>query len=443
VSLLFAGAFTFAAVVLLFTFNLSVHAYAERSVAAELRTEMDFLLRQVRPGDPDELTEMVVARQQNQSRHQYGYLLLDPNGRRIAGRLPIPPIPEGASEVLLAERPGRFEFIHVPTTIHILSKRLPDGSVLSVGRDTEALDELEELIDRWALGLCSAIAVLAVIVGYFQAAAFVRQLDRVVAATERIMDGRLDERLPQIGGGDEFERLSGSLNSMLERIELLMASVRQISTDVAHELRTPLTRLRQGLERSRAARTRKDVDAAIEDALGQLDGVMATFSAVLRIGQIEAGAARSRFRSVNLSVMVEEVAGAYHPAAEDRGKTLISAVADGVHVTGDRDLLAQALANLIENALIHSNDAPQINVALVRQGEMAVMSVSDSGPGVDPAEIPNISRRFYRVDASRSTPGAGLGLSLVTAIAELHHCHLQIENLSPGLCASIRMRMTA
>lgn len=439
VSLIFAAAFTFVAVVLLVAFNVSVHAYAQKSVDTELRTEMKFLVSEARAGDPDELTEMVVARQQNQSRHQYGYLLLDPTGRRIAGRLPLPPVTDGPSEVLMPEPVGQFEFIHVPTTIHILSRRLPDGSVLSVGRDTEALDELQELIDRGALACCSMIAVLAVIVGYFQAAAFVRQLDRVAAAAERIMDGRLDERLPQIGDGDEFARLSASLNSMLERIELLMASVRQISTDVAHELRTPLTRLRQGLERSRSERTRQEIDLAIDDALTQLDAVMATFSAVLRIGQIEAGAARSRFRPVNLSAMVEEITGAYRPAAEDRGKHLIAAVEDNVSVIGDRDLLAQALSNLIENALIHSGDARDINISLVREAEMVVLSVADTGPGVDVTEIPNITRRFYRLDASRSTPGAGLGLSLVTAIADLHHSQLSFEVGSPGLCAKIKL----
>jgi len=261
-------------------------------------------------------------------------------------------------------------------------------------------------------------------------------------ALQRIMAGKLDERVPAIGMGDEYDRLTYNLNAMLDRIQTLMEGLRQVSTDIAHDLRTPLTRLRQQLESTLALDPSEAVESAVDRALAQVDEVLMTFDALLRIGQIEAGAGRARFETLDLSAIMERVRLAFEPAANDAGKSLVAGIAAGIAVRGDRELLTQMFANLIENALTHTYGPTTIVVSLARDGNAIIAAVADDGPGIPAHERDRVIRRFYRLDASRSTAGSGLGLALVAAIAELHGARLTLAANDPGLRVEVRFAET-
>jgi len=255
------------------------------------------------------------------------------------------------------------------------------------------------------------------------------------------MAGDLSRRVPTRGSGDDFDQLSASLNEMLDRIQTLMEGLRQVSNDIAHDLRTPLTRLRQRLEAARLkARTVDDYAGAVDSTLADTDQILRTFGAMLRIAQIEAGTARSRFTTVDLSGVLRAIVDLYAAFAEDQQQALTGKIADGVSVHGDRELLTQMLVNLVENALRHSPAGTLVQVGLERQANAVLCSIADNGPGIPKEEYDKVFRRFYRLDASRATPGSGLGLSLVAAIAELHGVAISLGDNQPGLRVELRFK---
>ena len=266
-----------------------------------------------------------------------------------------------------------------------------------------------------------------------------RRVEAVGAASRAIMAGDLGARIPVGRRGDEFDRLAAQLNAMLDRIGELVEDVRQVTNDVAHDLRTPLARLRQRLETARRkAASVADYEAAADAAIAETDAVLATFTAMLRIAQIEAGTRRAGFAPVDLSGLLAGLAETYAAVAEDRGQSLRAAVEPGVVVTGDKELLAQLFANLIENALTHTPPGSRIEVALARDGGGPVATVADDGPGVPAAMRERVLKRFVRLEASRSTPGSGLGLASVAAIARLHGLGLGLADDRPGLRVTLR-----
>jgi signal transduction histidine kinase len=221
---------------------------------------------------------------------------------------------------------------------------------------------------------------------------------------------------------------------MLDRIQQLMDGLRQVSSDIAHDLRTPLGRLRQHLEDARErAKTTADYDTATEAAIVEADELLETFSALLRIAQVEAGAQKSAFAELDLSALARSVGEAYQPAAEDSGHKLDIHVEVGVHLTGDRQLVAQMLSNLVENALRHTPAGSKVTLALRRAGTNFEIDVADNGPGIPEAERGKVFDRFYRLDRSRSTAGSGLGLALVKAIAGMHGLTIELVDRKPGL----------
>jgi signal transduction histidine kinase len=227
---------------------------------------------------------------------------------------------------------------------------------------------------------------------------------------------------------------------MLDRMGRLLESVRQASNNIAHDLRTPLSRLGQRLEEARTqARSAADHERALDAARAEVDGLLGTFAALLRIAEVEAGAQRAAFRPVDLSAVVATVAEAFAPSAEEAGYALVAEVAAGVVVHGDRELLTQMLVNLVENALRYTPPGTQVRLLLRDEAGCDVLAVEDNGPGVPEAEHALVLRRFYRLDHSRSTPGSGLGLSLVAAVAELHGAELRLEDARPGLRVSLTL----
>ena len=328
-----------------------------------------------------------------------------------------------------------------PHVFRALGTPLAQGGLLIVAQDAHALEELRELIVRafgWGAG---ATLLLAAIGGGIMVSRVMHRVEAINRTSERIMAGDLSGRLPVGRGaaqGDEFDRLSHNLNRMLDRIEKLVEGLRQVSTDIAHDLRTPLARLRRSLESVRAAAAERSPPAQLAEidiATAQADDLLATFGALLRIAQIEARAPRLVFRAVDLSAVVTAVLEVYRPAAEEKLQVLNGQVAESVYVAGDRVLLTQMVANIAENAIRHSPEGASIGIELQSGPDLGpLLTIYDNGPGIPPSERENVFRRFYRLDASRGSPGNGLGLSLVAAIAELHGIAVRLaENTPRGL----------
>jgi signal transduction histidine kinase len=316
---------------------------------------------------------------------------------------------------------------------------LGGGVLLAVGGDLRQIGDLEHAIATaflWTVGLA---AVLGISGGAVLSRAFLRRVDAIARTAEAIIGGDLARRMPLRGTGDDLDRLASTLNRMLDRIGVLMESLRQVSSDVAHDLRTPLSRLYQRLEGARAhARSVAEYESAIDAALGEAEGLLETFAALLRIAQLEGASPRAGFRDVNLTAVTETVCDAYRLDAEDAGHQLTATISPGIAVSGDQELLTQALANLVENALRHTPSGTRINVRLTGSSDAGVLlSVEDDGPGVAAADLPRLTDRFYRAERSRTTPGNGLGLSLVSAVAELHGAKLRVDAMEPGLQVSL------
>jgi signal transduction histidine kinase len=248
------------------------------------------------------------------------------------------------------------------------------------------------------------------------------------------MAGDLSQRLPTSGSGDEFDRLSESLNTMLGRIEKLGEGLKQVSDNIAHDLKTPLTRLRNKAEAALAGGEQADYRAALEEMIGESDQLIRTFNALLMISRVEAGQAPAEMSAIDISGIAQDSAELYEPVAEDSGLKLVTDIADGIEVKGNRELVGQALGNLIDNAIKYaegSGGEPEIRIFLERRQDDVVLSVADSGPGVPDDKREDVVKRFVRLDASRSKPGTGLGLSLAGAVMEMHHGRLELDATHP------------
>jgi signal transduction histidine kinase len=430
--LIYAVLFVLSAGALFVTVYWTATAAMQNDMAAVLRTEAYQLAEIHRRSGLIGLADQIRRRLDFRTRGPIFYLLQAPNRRVVVGNLPgMPPVdgvvdfvPEPETPEPDAERPKLTGF----------GLTLSDGSFLLVAQDANRLTEMQHAIARafvWASGLA---LLLAIVGGAVVGTRFLRSIDTITRTSRAIMEGDLSARIPVRGTYDEIDQLIANLNAMLSRIQQLMDGLRQVSSDVAHDLRTPLGRLRQHLEdaRTRAATT-ADYDAATEAAIEEADELLETFSALLRIAQVEAGAQKRAFAEVDLSELLRGISETYQPAAEDSDHTLDYQIEDGVSLTGDRQLLAQMITNLIENALRHTPAGSTASVGLRRTATGFEIEVADNGPGIPEAEHEKVFDRFYRLDRSRSTAGSGLGLALVKAIAGLHGLTIRLEDRKPGL----------
>lgn len=358
------------------------------------------------------------------------YALLDRNGRVLAGNAgPLQPF-DGWKRI--QPRPRRNQDDDGAYAL-LLGSRLEEG-LLVVGRSLAPIDELQEVLLSglgWTLGLTVVLALLG---GIAMSRSALRRVETIVAASNDIMEGNLARRLPVSGARDEIDRLAETINRMLDRIQTLIEGLRQVSSDIAHDLRTPLGRLRQRLEAARRAELSAEKCAeTIDRAVAEVDAILETFGALLRIAQIESGTRRSRFAVVDLSALARDIVESFEPVAESQHQWIQGHIAPGVSVRGDRELLTQALVNLIENAIRHSVPGTFIDVILEGPPAGPFLAVADTGPGIPAAEHENVLRRFYRLEKSRTTPGSGLGLALVKAIADLHEARIELTDNKPGL----------
>ena len=318
---------------------------------------------------------------------------------------------------------------------------LAGGLRLLVGRDIRERLEIAARIRQslaWGMAITVALAALG---GIVISRSMLHRIEAINQTSRDIMAGSLSQRVPVRGSGDEFDRLAENLNRMLDRIEALLAGMKEISDNVAHDLRSPLARLRTRLE----SVLMKDCDAAtyrhaIEATINEANGLLTTFNALLGIAQAEAGTPRERFTDVDAATLLADVAELYAPVAEERGLDFVSNASSGdASIHGDRDLLFQALANLTDNAIKFSPEGGTVRLELDSADGRIRFIVSDDGPGIPDEARDNVRRRFVRLDQSRSTPGSGLGLSLVDAVAGLHDGELVLDDNAPGLRAVLEL----
>jgi len=339
------------------------------------------------------------------------------------------------------ERQARSDDPMEPNSVVAEGRRLSKGEFLLVGENRYRLVKAKEAIISAVGGGIAITVLLALGGGMLLAVGYLRRLEEVNRTSRSIMDGNLSKRVPTRGSGDEMDQLAVNLNAMLDRIQELLESLKRVSDDIAHDLRTPLSRLRQRLEmaRSRVA-TPADYGAFIEQSIAEVDAILDTFTALLRIAQIESGTRRAGFSYVNLEQLVSAVAETYVPVAEDRGQRLQASPGPGAVVHGDRELLLQMAANLVENSIQHSRSGSTIVVSVTQDEGGPLLRVTDTGPGIPPDEREKVLRRFYRLEACRTTPGNGLGLALVKAVVELHGASVELSDNNPGLSVTVRFR---
>jgi len=363
--------------------------------------------------------------------------LFGADGHRIAGNMESPPpglapdIPVDA--VVVRVDSGGREMQNVRLAAH----PLPSGEVLVIGRNIDEIAEIAEIVARaLALGLLPAFA-LAVAIGMVLSLRALDRLSDVNRRVQRIVAGDLRERLPTRGGDDPFDQLAVSVNRMLGEIEALIHEIAGVGDDIAHDLRTPLTRVRVRLERGRAhAATLEELRAVADQAIAGLDQSLAIVTALLRIAEIEHRRRLEGFGQVRLAPLLREVGDLYDPIAEDKRVTLRVEAADEAPVHGDRDLLFEAVANLVDNAVKFTPEGGRVELALLRREGEIVIQVRDTGPGIPEIEREAVTKRFYRSDKSRRTEGLGLGLSLVAAIVKLHGFRFAFA-AGPGCTAEI------
>jgi signal transduction histidine kinase len=417
-----------------------------RQVVQTLTAEVTGLREQYRAGGAERLSAAV---QERASETEGGlYLLSTADGRRLSGNLIAVPrevkaTPSGAlfsyDRTASSGPPGPRTRVAAGVAVDV-----PDGLTLVVARDVQDQRTFADTLRGtllWSLGL---LALFGLGGGLLASLGIARRIDAVSGTARSIMAGNLSQRIPLNGSGDEFDRLSVNLNAMLERMEQLMAGMREVSDNIAHDLKTPLSRMRNRLEATlREPDDGQRYGRALEQTIEDSDALVRTFNAMLAIARLESGAASEPMAPVDISALVAEAAELYEPVAEEAGFTLDVTVDSGLGVQGNQPLISQALANLIENALKYGAGldaaARAISVSASREGAEVVIAVADRGPGIVPADRERALERFVRLDASRTTSGSGLGLSLVAAVARLHGGTVELGDNSPGLVVTVRL----
>ena len=404
-------------------------AALERQLKSRLQVEATLLEGKYNNNNIDQFLTYLRKHEQTQKSHGFLYFIAGPEFMRQVNTLDMQrPSPGWSNQIKRDEE--SVETIN----IRVLTISLGPDVTLSVGKDLSNIIDTENAILNAFTWVAVVTIVLALAGGLFISSRFLARVDGMAQAAEQIIDGNLEHRLPSLKTGDELDFLAQTLNLMLDRINELMESLKQVSSDIAHDLRTPLSRLRQSLEAAViVSRPAEELQSAINNAIEETDSILATFGALLRIAQIEAGTRRRGFAPFNFSVLVADVAEAFGPSIQDDGKFLKTLVEEEVTLVGDRELLTQVLANLLENSIRHTGAGTAIEVKLVSTPDEVHLIVADNGPGV-PAQLrEKLFDRFYRPEASRTTPGSGLGLSLVKAIANLHNARISLRDNRPGL----------
>lgn len=320
--------------------------------------------------------------------------------------------------------------------------RLPNQMIMLVGRDLGEPERFRAVVSRALMLAVGMMGLGGLLIWFFVGRAALKRIDGVSEASRRIMGGDLTGRLPVTGAGDEFDRLSENLNAMLARIAALNEGLKQVSDNIAHDLKTPLTRLRNRAEATLAGNHKvADYRAALEGTIAESDHLIKTFNAILMISRLEAGYSSEHTTKVDLAAAVRDVVELYEPVAEEAGVALEANADTACMVDGNRELIGQALSNIVDNAIKYSQDAsasPAVRVTLARGGGRVRLTVTDNGQGIpEAADRERVTERFVRLEKSRSQPGSGLGLSLAKAVMKFHHGRLDLDSADPGLSVTM------
>lgn len=415
----------------------STFAYLERSAERSVTAERALLTQAYDRGGRGALIALIRQRVTDQRLDGWYYGLFDTSLAPITGNLPqwpnATPVQNGRNSA-----PGAFKTLSIAAgaarrAIRATSLTLPNGDSLLLGREVDRLDAFAADTGT-ALAIAAALfLLLAAAAGISTARRSVSRIEAINATSRDIIRAGFERRVPLRGTGDEWDELAANLNAMLDRIEELVATNRQVSDNIAHDLRTPLTRIRSRLERT--VTQALDIPAyrrLIENTIGELDGVLLTFASLLRISRIEASERGAGFVRLDLKMLAEEVVELFDAAAEEAGVRLALRDEGPGPIFGDRDLLFDAVANLVDNAIKHGGNGREVCVR-IRNRDAPILSVEDHGSGIPPEEAGQVFKRFYRLEGSRKRPGNGLGLSLVAAVAHLHGIQVRLLDNTPGL----------
>ncbi|HYC14825.1 MAG TPA: ATP-binding protein [Stellaceae bacterium] len=412
--------------------------YLDRETDAVILADAQAIAERLRDFGLPGALETVADRVAHASDEHAIYLLTDPTLHPLAGNLQAWPLSVGSQpgwyEIELA-REGK---LHATRGLFL---ELPSGFRLLVGRDIQDRVEVRSLILRGLIWASIVALGLAVLGGFLLRRSLLHRVEAINRTASAIVRGNFSERVPVQGSSDEFDQLAETINAMLARIEHLVERVRNASNAVAHDLRTPLAELRARLED--LARARPPVETMhdeIEKAVVDIDGIIGIFNALLRLAEIDSGARRSAFRRVELSEIAAQVSEIYEPLAEEKAIVIAPEISSGMAVEGDPDLIAQAIGNLIDNAIKFAPPKSRIALRIVPGSNgMVGIEIADSGPGIVDVERSRVTEPFYRSDRSAGTEGRGLGLSVVDAVARLHGGTLELKDNAPGLIAILTL----
>ncbi|MBI1204031.1 MAG: HAMP domain-containing protein [Rhodopseudomonas sp.] len=451
-TLVYLTVFALFAAFLLGYFALNTRRLITEQITDTVNAEVTGLSEQYRQGGIRRLVLAVDARARRPGSSLY--LVTTFNGDSLAGN--VTSLPPGILESTgweeteyrrLDEAEGSGKHPEHNALVRVF--QLPGGFRMLVGRDLDERERLYRIVlaaGRWSVAI---VLVLGLAGGLFVTRRVLRRVDAMTETSRSIMAGDLGERLPVDGTGDELDRLAENLNLMLERIEALMHGLKEVSDNIAHDLKTPLTRLRNRSEEAlRSAKSETEYRSALEATIDESDGLIRTFNALLMIARAESGQARDDMVEFDAAEIVRDIGELYEPVAEEKGIQLKVEAEEPAPVTGNRELVSQALANLIDNAIKYAEpvrteaDAPSSAEIVVRaqnDGDRVLLSVADNGPGIPEADRSRVLERFVRLEQSRSLPGSGLGLSLASAVARLHGGELTLADNAPGLKSVIAL----
>lgn len=430
-TLLYAGIFCASFIALFAIIYWSTARYMDRQLDDTVSNEIAEIESDVANGSVASLQNIVSGLTLNSP--GFFYLLQDHDGNVLAGNLPA-----------MAPIVGIIDRAHVEIQDRTLSLRgkgvsLNENAFLFVGLNTIELHKMQRAIARTFVWGLIATIFISLLSGAFISFAMLARVEALSNVSREIVNGDLDRRISLRGSNDEFDHLAVSLNTMFDRIQGLMDGLRQVSTDIAHDLRTPLTRLRQRIEMTlRKADDVASLRTAFQATLKDVDSILDTFSALLRIAQLETSERRAKFTDVDLTDLLRTAIELYAPMAEEKEQSIIEKIDDGLTIRGDRELLLQLFANVLENAVRHSPSRALIEVGARRLVDGTVVSVCDNGPGIPEEMRTKVFQRFVRLEPSRTTPGSGLGLSLVKAIASMHNISVELLSNEPGLIVQVR-----
>jgi signal transduction histidine kinase len=433
----FAGLFAGSALALVLFLWWSASMLLDRQVEASIRADAQALSDRWEDGGLPALVAAIRDRLAENVDEDAIYLLTDSSLHPLAGNLGQWPagvdLPDTSYERPVVRGSARNLAL-------VKYYDLDSGLRLLIGRDIQARAALRDLLAGTLLWSLALAGLLGAGGAWLIQRLFRRMLSDLSATATAISAGDIARRVRMSGRGDEVDRLAETVNEMLDRMVRLMDGVRQVSNAIAHDLRTPIARARARLEDAAATATdTAQLRAALERAVADLDGVVAVFQALLRIAEIEAGARRSAFTTFDAGPVLADMAELYGAVAEERGLSLLLALPGPLPVHGDRALVQQAIANLLDNALKFSPSGSTVRLAGNIAATGVVVEVQDQGPGIPPADLVRAADRFYRAETARSTPGSGLGLALVQAVAQLHGGKLQLEDTHPGLRATLTL----